>query len=827
MMMKALHVVFLLLVMASFASAESKTVSFANSPSRGFCAREASTGFYMDVNGNYCLDAGGEALRIRVIDPIATEYSTCGFALERPFLVLDGIYLGIDGQRTLQGFQDEVSRIGLLETLSELGYTPVLVQFSETVTRSLKENGEDFAKLLKFLNGKKLFYVENRKNGFVVMGISQGGILGRYGAYLYDIGRSVLDAPISLYASLDSPHQGAILPISLYYTIDFWATYGGSAEAEAFKDLVGGPGASGLMLYDHGEYDYFVNTKESRFLFGEYRNAAEYKGFPSVLIAQGQLKGVIPSHNTNYFRLNRFAEGASVVVGRVVSEMSSNVDDKENAFNRIYKMGGSSAKVSVVQHAVHDFIQGSTYPFAETMYNSLRSGFESGIRDGMKVGSGIFSFSLEATWSNDVLNQKNSTFIPTASAMDMKCGGNLAIRNKCAFLQKSDGFPFMNPGDWSTATATYAVDPTHPRYGEPISGRHVELPSDGLSEMNGNVARGIRVDMWRILCELANRDYNGVNRSFMNEKLEGHFVPGTNCMDQTKIPVLLQYFGTAFRRPFGFSRYNYAEMATEFDDVVSFDVPAGWHKVSQHDNGTDIPGGTVFEIEVKVNSAGSRWLKAELLLSKNRNGSGQLQLKEIDVPRDGEYHVLRWNLPAAPGALDHYRWFTLVLNSEGANVSLRKPALFYALIDQNAPMEKVNSRVYPGDRYKFVPWAGEDASVYSDALGSGVELKYGRIGGGVHVDFGGMKSLEGYTTLQVNFWPGTCEGTGVYFDSNRKGLRKLTSGRVEGNFNVAEIPLASLVNTLYTPEMKLSASRLVFENVRVGERCLVHDIVLK
>ena len=50
---------------------------------------------------------------------------------------------------------------------------------------------------------------------------------------------------------------------------------------------------------------------------------------------------------------------------------------------------------------------------------------------------------------------------------------------------------------------------------------------------------------------------------------------------------------------------------------------------------------------------------------------------------------------------------------------------------------------------------------------------------------------------------------------------------MDGNFMVSEIPLAEIVNTLYTPEQKLVASRLVFENVVTNEECLIHDIVLK
>ena len=91
-------------------------------------------------------------------------------------------------------------------------------------------------------------FPDAKNEGVVVLGISQGGIIGRYGAYLYDSHRKKTDAPVRLFASLDSPHQGAVMPKGLLKTIWFWAKMGGSADAEAFLDLVSAPGASDLLL---------------------------------------------------------------------------------------------------------------------------------------------------------------------------------------------------------------------------------------------------------------------------------------------------------------------------------------------------------------------------------------------------------------------------------------------------------------------------------------------------------------------------------------------------------------------------------------------------
>jgi hypothetical protein len=137
-------------------------------------------------------------------------------SLSRPVFILDGIYLNTEEVRTLDDFYKDVEEFGIPEMLLNMGYTPVLVQFSETVTRSIQDNSKLFAQLLSFFSSNTLVSFPDAKNeGVVVLGISQGGIIGRYGAYLYDSHRKKTDAPVRLFASLDSPHQGAVMPKGL------------------------------------------------------------------------------------------------------------------------------------------------------------------------------------------------------------------------------------------------------------------------------------------------------------------------------------------------------------------------------------------------------------------------------------------------------------------------------------------------------------------------------------------------------------------------------------------------------------------------------------
>ena len=186
---------------------------------------------------------------------------------------------------------------------------------------------------------------------------------------------------------------------------------------------------------------------------------------------------------------------------------------------------------------------------------------------GMTKNIAIFPVELETSWDEDTLIQQNSTFIPTASAMDLNCNGTLAVKDNCAFTQSHSGFPFMLPGTKSSGDAVYAVDATHPRYNEAISGRHIELPSENM-KADTSVIAGLQVDMWRVLCELANFDYDSTSKEFRNQNLSWYFAPGTDCIDQSKMPAFLKTGGYVQKKSFAYSRYDYNADATEQDKKV-------------------------------------------------------------------------------------------------------------------------------------------------------------------------------------------------------------------------------------------------------------------
>jgi len=813
--------------------AAKKDFSFFKNGTSGFCLSVADVlGFNIgaDAHGQICGESVS-SIRIRIIDaPEDASFST-GFYLERPFLIVDGINLDPTEKRTLTDLEADLSQVGLPKILKSLGYTPILVQFSETVRRSLQENSELLSMLLSFLNKSEQFpFPGAKEDGFVVMGISQGGVIGRYASYLYDTHRGVNDAPIRLFTSLDSPHQGAVMPMGLFNTVAFWSDQGGSSAAEMFKDVLLAKGAADLLLYenkcDGKNCSSEVNTS-GRFLFEDYRNAAEYKGFPSVLVAQGQLKGYSPEHNDTYYRLKREATKGMFTLGSAISRLMNSDNGGSLAYNRKKETTDDPEIVDYKGNSIYDFVQGSTYPFGETIYNSLRQGFLDAMPKNMKKNVIFMNVDINTSWKEDALLQARSTFIPTVSAMDMKCDGDLAIRSDCAFTQSYQGFPFENPGDRSSADAAYAVDPTHPRYAEPISERHIEMPIvDGVAD--DVVFNGMLVDMWRILCEVAKHDYDLTSGQYRNPKLKGYFSPNVSCMDVYKIPDIIRNAGVVQEIPFAYARFDYNKEATEKDAVVKFNAPAGWKKVAQWDHGPNIQANSFFEVNVKVENPKGNWMKAELLVCRLKACSSYLQLNEVNVPVDGASHTLRWQMPGTAGAMDGFRWFRLVLNSDGGEVTITDPHMVINThADEPVPSKISSAVVYPGN-YQYVPWNSDvSVNLYEDALGSGLEVNFGTARHGMYIEIGKMVSMDDYRDLVVEYWPGTCQNTLAYFDSKKLTKPNLANGSLQNSFVQKILHLDEIIDLNVTPHGSKSAHRLNLQSTYQNEHCIVKSVYLK
>ena len=213
---------------------------------------------------------------------------------------------------------------------------------------------------------------------------------------------------------------------------------------------------------------------------------------------------------------------------------------------------------------------------------------------------------------------------------------------------------------------------------------------------------------------------------------------------------------------------------------------------------------------------------------KSKSGAGQLQLQEVSVPIDGKKHRVHWKLPANEGSLKKYHWIRLVLNSDGGNVTIANPVLTMTVEDNGREYEGADAELYP-KAYKFASWTSS-ASVesYLQDANMGAELDFKKIGSEAYLVFNGEKSFESYKKLQIYYWPGSCQGTGVYFDSFLSGMQYLNgTSTMEDGFVVKEISISDILDTKITQNYRKIASRLVFRSGKTDEVCLVYRILAK
>lgn len=808
-------------------------------------------------------------VRIMMIDPPQRQALFTRYPLIRPFLIVDGINLTTKG-KSLEDFKSEIEYFKVANTklrpegatgdilggLTIAGYTPVLVQFPQSTNNSLQTNARIFAALLHYL-GRNILeenYVgmAQSKSSFNILGISQGGVIGRYGAYLYDSQKNATEPPVRLFASLDSPHQGAIMPRGMLAALDFWGRERSQAEAKAFLDVVNSPGASELLLYQVkarsktttiGGYHSIAITQidqlpgsvdwsasADRWLFGAYRQAANYKGFPVVMLSNGKLDGEMNYAGTStLYSLNRWSEKGGGAWGGAESKSIYTTDEQaQYAFNRVYKKFGYDHETKQLGSTRWDLVQGSTFPFIDKIYAAFEPAFLKAIPD----RKDILNFRFYGKWDAHEKKVGSTTFIPTTSSLDLQCGGDLSVRNDCVFSQVATGIDWEQPGAITSANAIYAVDPGHPNATQPNSGLHV-------------LGATTTMDLWRLFCEVAKRDYDPNIGTFHNGNWTENFEPNTSCMDPTAIsPWFLQHVAPqsfVSSELFPWARWTFNDNQVDKDFPVSFTLPSGWQKVALFGKSTaDFAASDVIEVTVQtLPEFSANWLKVEMVLSTNKTGAGWWQLSEQAITADGLEHTVRWQLPSNAAALEGYRWATLIMNSLGGGVKVSSVRILKSNLGVQVPAPIPSAVIYPaGQSYWNLGAWGQHNTDYADAKGSGIALNLAAAGAGAFWYLADYNDLSAYSQLQVTFWPGTCQKTQVYFDkkdnkynaaTGQYGTNSvlLSGGGQAGGWETKNIPLTAIIDQQTTPLNTLSALRLYFVAPTGSEQCIIHQITLQ
>lgn len=173
--------------------------------------------------------------------------------LDKPILILDGFDPG--NTRGISAIYASLSFGGenLADILRSEGYDIVILNAPNyTTDGKLIDGGSDYIQrnamvlitLIQQLNSQKVGDEE-----LVVLGPSMGGLIGRYAlAYMEE---NSLESETRLFISLDAPHRGANIPISLQYVINYFVEMvGDDTTQQIVNQLLDSP-ASKEMLVDH------------------------------------------------------------------------------------------------------------------------------------------------------------------------------------------------------------------------------------------------------------------------------------------------------------------------------------------------------------------------------------------------------------------------------------------------------------------------------------------------------------------------------------------------------------------------------------------------
>jgi hypothetical protein len=173
--------------------------------------------------------------------------------LNKPIIVLDGFDPG--DNRDIGGLYNSLNFDGdnLGDILRDEGFDIVILNAPQYNTNGKDiDGGADYIQRNAFVLIELINLINAQKVGseeLVIFGPSMGGLIARYALSYME--QNSLDAETRLYISFDSPHQGANIPITLQYLINYLAESVGDPDAQAIVELVLNSPAAKEMLIDH------------------------------------------------------------------------------------------------------------------------------------------------------------------------------------------------------------------------------------------------------------------------------------------------------------------------------------------------------------------------------------------------------------------------------------------------------------------------------------------------------------------------------------------------------------------------------------------------
>ena len=356
-----------------------------------------------------------------------TLLSTDGI-FDKPFVFVEGIDFGTDHSPTRNGTfgwdafssgstSGQYSMLQLMpywiDTLQQHGYDLVLVDFYDGA-RDIRENAALVEKVINLCNAYK-----NSDEPLVIAGASMGGLISRYAIRNMEIQNK--NHCTRLYISLDAPHLGAYIPLSLQSTLYFMAPHSSAASSFVY-DKLERPAAQQLLMYHWGSYDPLLPAKFLNFQ-AELLEMGLPKKCRNIAIANGNKYGIGLNTNAGSPLLLESCNATNLLSGDEFRLKlfplpgSTNDSESTDAYHiladlKLTEIDFDFLSISISQYSSKPKVAASALPFDYSC-----GGYSSSIKEFVDAINETASFSNACGNISAELYQMNHNFVPTKSAL--------------------------------------------------------------------------------------------------------------------------------------------------------------------------------------------------------------------------------------------------------------------------------------------------------------------------------------------------------------------------------------------------------------------------
>ncbi|MFA9219589.1 MAG: esterase/lipase family protein [Sediminibacterium sp.] len=347
---------------------------------------------------------------------------------DKPFVFVEGIDFGNDHFASRNGTfgwdafssgaaSGQYAMLQLMpywiDTLQQHGYDLVLVDFYDGA-RDIRENAALVEKVINLCNTYK-----NSENSLVLAGASMGGLISRYALRNMELQNK--PHCTRLYISLDAPHLGAYIPMSLQSAIYFMAPFSSAANSFVY-DKLERPAAQQLLFYQWGASNQLQPTN-----FLSFQSELNAMGLPqncrNIAIANGNKNGIGLSSNISEPLLTESCNASNLFGGDEFRlkffPLPGSNDYVENTSThrviadlKLTEVDTDFLSLSISQYSSRPKISVSALPFDYSC-----GGFSSSVKDFVDAINETASFNSACGTINNDQFELYHNFVPTTSAL--------------------------------------------------------------------------------------------------------------------------------------------------------------------------------------------------------------------------------------------------------------------------------------------------------------------------------------------------------------------------------------------------------------------------